>query len=321
MRFVVPDDFPPAYRDSPEALDPLRPHGEVAVYGTRATDQDELVERLRDTHSLINVRAYTRFDVSLLDRLPDLKLISILGTGTDNVDLEAASARGVTVTNTPGASTVSVAECTIALLFDATKHVARMDRAMRGGEWKQIQSVELKGRTLGLLGLGLIGQEVARMASAFGMRVIAWSFSQDAERARACGAEVAEFDEVLEQSDVLSLHLRASPQTAGIVGRDQLARMKRGAVLVNTGRGALVDTDALIEALKSGQLAAAGLDVYTQEPLPADSPLRELDNVVLLPHAAWVTEEASARLRRLPVDNILNYLAGTPTNVVNNPRA
>jgi phosphoglycerate dehydrogenase-like enzyme len=317
LRFAVPDDFPPVYRDHMDALEPLRASGEVQVYGTRAADVDELVARLRDVAAVINVRAYTKFDAALLDRVPELRMISVLGTGTDNIDLDAATARGVVVSNVPGASTVSVAECSIALLFDAAKHVSRMDRAMRAGEWKQILSVELRGRTLGLVGLGAIGQEVARMGRALGMRVVAWSMTRDEQRARDCGAELVELDELLAQSDFVSLHLRASPQTAGMLGREQLQRMKRGSVLVNTARGAIVDTDALVEALRSGPLAAAGLDVYPQEPLPADSPLRELDNVVLLPHTAWVTEEASDRLRRIPVDNILAWLDGSPASVVN----
>ena len=317
MRFVVPDDFPPVYRVHPEPLEPLRQRGEVDVFSTRAADVEELVERLRGADAVINVRAFTRFDAALLERLPTLRMISVLGTGVDNIDLEAATARGVVVCNTPAASTVSVAECTIGLMFDAAKHFSRMDRAMRGGEWKQIQSVELRGRTLGLLGLGAIGQEVARLGRGLGMRVIAWSMTYDEERARACGAELVDFDDLLRQSDVLSLHLRASPRTAGMLGREQLARMKRGSVLVNTARGAIVDTDALVEALESGQLAAAGLDVYPQEPLAMDSPLRRLDNVVLLPHTAWVTEEATERLRVLPVDNILAWLEGAPRSVVN----
>src|SRR5688500_6770172 len=146
------------------------------------------------------------------------------------------------------------------------------------------------------------------MASAFGMRVITWSFKQDEARASSCGAELADFETVLRESHFLSLHLRASAQTQGIIGREQLALLRPGAVLVNTARGALVDTDALVDALKSGQLASAGLDVFTQEPLPADSPLRSLDNVVLTPHAAWVTEETTKRLEKLPVDNILAWL-------------
>jgi phosphoglycerate dehydrogenase-like enzyme len=317
MRFVVPDDFPPVYKESPTALDPLRERGEVEVFSTPAADVNELVDRLRDTLAVINVRAFTIFNAELLDRVPSLRLISILGTGTDNIDLPAASARGVVVVNTPGANKVSVAECTIALLFDAVKRISQMDRGMRAGEWKQIKSVDMRGKTLGLIGLGAIGQEVARMASAFGMRVITWSFNQDRARASSCGAELADFETVLRESHFLSLHLRASPQTQGIIGREQLALLRPGAVLVNTARGALVDTDALVDALKSGQLASAGLDVFTQEPLPADSPLRLLDNVVLTPHAAWVTEETTKRLEKLPVDNILAWLDGAPTNVVN----
>ncbi len=317
MRIVVPDDFPPVYGEEPEALAPLRAYGEVAVYGSRAADRAELLSRLAGAEVAINVRAYTVFDAELLDALPNLRLISILGTGTDNVDLRAAAERGVVVTNTPGASTYSVAEMAFALMLAAARHIPLADRQMRAGEWRHTKGLELHGKTLGVIGLGLIGQAVARMAAGFGMRVLAWSFHADAERARACGAELTALDALLREADVVSLHLRASPEATGLIGRRELALMKPTAVLVNTARGALVDEAALAEALREGRLFAAGLDVYQREPLPADSPLRGLDNVVLSPHAGWVTHEASRRLVQMPVDNIVAYLAGRPQNVVN----
>jgi phosphoglycerate dehydrogenase-like enzyme len=317
MRIVVPDDFPPVYGDEPTALDPLRGRGEVTVHSTRAADRDELIARLAGAQVAINIRAYTVFDAALLDALPDLRLISILGTGTDNVDLAAAAERGVVVTNTPGASTYSVAEMALALMLGAARHVALGDRRMREGQWRHNKGIELHGKTLGVVGLGLIGQAMAQMGAAMGMEVLAWSFNNDPERARACGATAVELDDLLRDSDVVSLHLRASAEANGLIGRRELALMKPTAILVNTARGALVDEVALAEALRKRRLFAAGLDAYQKEPLPADSPLRDLENVVLSPHAGWVTDEASRRLLQMPVYNVLAYLNGSPTHVVN----
>lgn len=317
MRIVIPDDFPPAYGDEPAALGPLRERGEVILHDTRAASRDELLSRLAGAEVAINIRAYTVFDAALLAALPELRLVSILGTGTDNVDLKAATERGVLVTNTPGASTYSVAELAFALMLAAARHVARFDREMRDGKWQHHKGFELHGKTLGVVGMGLIGQAMAQMAAGFGMRVLAWSFNNDPERARASGAEAVELDELLRRSDVVSLHVRASAEANGIIGRRELSLMKPTAILVNSARGALVDEVALAEALREGRLFAAGIDVYRQEPLPAESPLRGLDNVVLSPHAGWVTHEASGRLLKMPVDNVLAYLDGNPQNVVN----
>lgn len=317
MKMVIPDDFPPVYKDEPQALEPLYRFGEVHLFSSRAADEAELISRLAGTTAVINVRAYTVFNARLLDALPELRIVSILGTGTDNVDLKAAAERGVVVTNTPGASTHSVAELSLALMMAAARHVPLADRRLREGEWYHKKGVELHGKTLGLVGLGAIGQAMARMGAGLGMRVIAWSYRQDPERARACGAELVEFDQLLRESDVVSLHLRSSAEASGIIGRRELAIMKSSAILVNTARGALVDEQALADALREGRLFAAGLDVYQREPLPAESPLRGLDNVVLAPHVGWVTDEASRRLLKMPVDNIVAYLEGKPTNVVN----
>jgi len=322
VRVVVPDDFPAVYGSVAHPdLERLRRHPRVAaveLYGTRAASDDELVERLEHADVVINVRSYSSFSAAVLERLPRLRLLSILGTGTDNVDLEAATRLGVVVTNTPGASTVSVAELTIALMLAAARHVALHDRKVRAGEWHHREGMELRGKTLGVVGLGAIGQEVARLGKALGMRVLGWSLHYHPARAQALGIELAEtLENVLAQADVLTLHLRASPQTAGLIGERQLAMMKPGAVLVNTARGALVDETALIEALQRGHLAAAGLDVYVHEPLGGQSPWLGVENVVLSPHVGWVTAEASARLMRLPVDNIIAWLEARPQHVVN----
>ena len=316
MRIVIPDDFPPVYQGHDE-LDLLKPYGEVILYGTKAAGEQELIDRLKGAAALINIRAYSSFTADVLAALPDLKIISILGTGTDNVDLEAASRLGIAVTNVPGASTVSVAELAIALMFAAARHVARADRAIRSGQWQHVQGIELRGKTMGIVGLGAIGQEVAIMARGLGMKVVAWSMTPDDERMRRVGATPVELNELLATSDVVSLHLRSSARTAGVIGARELSLMKPSAILVNTARGALVDETALAKALASGRLGAAGLDAFIQEPLPSDSPLLKLDNVVLTPHFGWVTDEATARLRQVPVVNLIAFFEGRPANVVN----
>jgi phosphoglycerate dehydrogenase-like enzyme len=316
MKIVIPDDFPPVFQDHPE-MARLGEYGEVVRYGSRAASEEELIERLRGAAIALNVRAYSVFSARVVAALPELRLVSILGTGTDNVDLPACSRHGVVVTNTPGASTVSVAELTMALLLAVARHVAWSDRTVRSGAWEHRHGIELRGKLVGIVGLGLIGQEVARLGQAFGMRVIAWSFRQDPARAEALGVEMVSLEELLRRSDVVSLHLRSSAEARGMIGRREIGWMKPSAILINTARAAILDEEALQEALRDGRLTGAGLDVFAQEPLPPDHPWRLLDNVVLTPHVGWVTHEASARLAADPVDNIARYLAGDPTHVVN----
>lgn len=316
MRIVIPDDFPPVYQGHAE-LERLRGLGEVAVYGARAATEPELIERLAGATVALNVRAYTVFSERVVAALPELKLVSILGTGTDNCDLDACSRHGVVVTNTPGASTVSVAELTLALMLAVARHVALSDRKVREGIWRHQHGIELRGKTLGVVGLGLIGQEVARLGRALGMRVIAWSFRDDPARAEALGVTRMPLEGLLREADVVSIHVRNSPEASGLIGRREIALMKPSAILINTARAAIVEEEALLEALREGRLAGAGLDVFLEEPLPPESPWLALDNVVLTPHVGWVTHEAAARLAAAPVENIVAYFAGRPTNVVN----
>ena len=312
MKIVIPDDYPPAYADYPDEVARLQAAGDVALHDTQAADREELVARLADADVAVTVRAYTVFDAALLARLPNLKLIAIVGTGTDQVDLPAATEHGVLACNAPGATTQSVAELTIALMLAAARRLPLTDRKVRGGTWYHEQGWELHGKTLGLVGLGLIGQQVARMGAALGMRVIAWSLTHDPDRAAACGAELVPFDELLRTAHVLSLHLRATERTANIIGARELPLLRPGALLVNTARAALIDEQALLDALDHGPLAVAGLDVYWQEPLPPNHPLLTRDNAILAPHIAWVTDVGSANQVRLPVDNVLAYIAGQP---------
>lgn len=317
MKVVVPDDFPSVYADHPDQLSRLRAIGEVALHQSRAADEDELITRLRGADAVINVRAYSVFSERLLAALPELRLISVLGTGTDNIDLAACNARGVIVTNCPGAATASVAELTFALMLAVARGVPRADREVRAGVWAHLPSFELRGKVLGIVGLGLIGQAVARLGHAFDMPVIAWSFHDDPERAARIGVEMVSLEELLRRADVVSIHLRNSPEARELIGSRELGLMKPSAVLINTARAAIVDDAALLAALREKRIAGAGLDVFRQEPLPGGSPWAELDNVVLTPHAGAVTAEASARLAAMPVENILNFAAGHPTHVVN----
>lgn len=316
VRIVIPDDFPPAYSGRPEVED-LRRLGTVALYNTRAASRAELLTRLAGAHVVLNVRSYTTFDAATLAELPDLALIAVFGTGTDNIDLEAAARLGIAVCNAPGANARSVAEHAVALALAVARSICRHDRDLRAGRWVHYEGPELEGKTFGVIGLGTIGQHTARIAAAFGMDVIAWSPRHDEERARSCGAELVAFDDLLRRADIVSLHLAASERTRGIIGARELALMRPGAILVNTARGALIDEAALLAALQEGRIFGAGLDVFMEEPLPAGHPFTMLENVVLTPHAGWVTREARERLLRLPVENIAAYLAGRPRNIVN----
>jgi phosphoglycerate dehydrogenase-like enzyme len=318
MEVVVPDDYPPTYGslDDPD-LTRLAAHATVKLYSTRAGDRAELFARIADADVLINVRAYTVLDDEAFAHAPRLRMVSILGTGTDNVDLVAARRRGITVTNTPGVGAPSVAELTIGLMLAVSRAIPLSDRRLRDGVWQHVEGPELAGKTLGLLGLGAIGARVATIAQGLGMQVIAWSYSNDPGRAERLGVELVERDEVFHRADVVSVHLRNTPEARGIVGARELGLMKPSAYLINTARGALVDQDALAQALRSGAIAGAGLDVFQEEPLVAErNPFRDLENVVLTPHLGAVTREASARSRAMPVDNIIAFLAGRPANTV-----
>jgi phosphoglycerate dehydrogenase-like enzyme len=319
MNIVIPDDFPPMYAtlNQPD-LRRLAAYGSVMLYTTRAADRAELFDRLATAEVLINVRAYTLLDDDALAHAPRLRMVAILGTGTDNVDLTAARRRGVTVTNTPAVGAPSVAELTIGLLLAVTRSIPISDRRLREGAWQHVEGPELAGKTLGLLGLGEIGGRVATIARGLGMQVIAWSFNPDAARAERLGVRLVERDDVFGLSDVVSVHLRNTPEVRGLVGARELGLMRASAYLINTSRGALVDSDALAEALRAGRLAGAGLDVFTEEPLsPERNPFRDLPNVVLTPHIGAVTREANARSRAMPIDNIIAFLEGQPRHVVN----
>jgi D-3-phosphoglycerate dehydrogenase len=313
-RIVVPDDYPPVLAPS-QAYRNLTARAAIEYYDSLPGGEERLIERIREAEIVINIRSSCKFTARVFDACPRLRLLSLWGTGTDNVDLPAAAAHGVTVTNTPGVSAVSIAEHSLALMLAVARNVPRIDGEVRQGHWPRGFVSQMSGKTLGIIGLGAIGRRFAQIGAGIGMRVIAWTLHPNP----ALGFELVELEELLRTSDVVSLHLRLSEQTRGFLGRPQFALMKRTAIFVNTARGPIVDEAALVEALTERRIAGAGLDVYDVEPLPPGHPLTKLDNVVLTPHSAGVTPEALEAGLQLSVDNIWNFLEGRPTNVVIKP--
>jgi len=308
-RIVVPDDFP-SLLSGTTAEQQLRTLGDVTVCTERgANEEAELVRRVCDAEIVMNIRAYARFTERVLAACPRLRMISVWGTGMDHVDLAACRARGVAVTNTPGVNANSVAEHTLALILAVTRRIPQMDRSVRAAEWPRAFLVQLEGKTLGIVGLGATGTRVAALARPFGMRLLATSWGPDAGRAAAAGATAVPIETLLRESDVVTLHLRLAPDTECYLGRERLQLMKPTAFLINTARAKLVDKDALVEALRSGRIAGAGLDVFHHEPIEAGDPLASLPNVVLSPHNAWLTPEVIDAGFRLAVENIERYLS------------
>lgn len=279
----------------------------------RAPAPAELAERAREADGLLCLLT-DRIDAALLDACPRLAAVSSVSVGVDHVDLAAATTRGIPVGHTPGVLTETTADLCFALLLAAARRVAEGDRFVRAGRWvpervwepDMLLGRDVHGATLGLVGLGAIGQAVARRAAGFGMRVLGWSRTRRA----LAGVEWAELRELLAASDFVSVHVALTPATRGLLGADAIAGMKRGAILVNTARGGIVDEAALASALRDGRLAAAALDVFAREPLDPASSLLTLENVVLTPHIGSASEATRARMAALAVRNLEAALAG-----------
>lgn len=282
-----------ADRVSPSGLGPLVEDERFVVEMGHDWDEERRRAALETAHGLI-VRSATRVDRELMEAAPLLRVIGRAGVGVDNIDLEAATERGIPVLNAPSGNTVSAAELTLALLLSLVRRIPAADRSLREGRWERsaLAGTELRGKTLGLIGAGRIGGEVARRAHGFGMRVVAYDPYLTEERAQELGVERLELTELLPRADVVTLHVPLTTDTRGIVGRKELAAMKPTAFLVNAARGGVVDEEALGEALEEGWIAGAAVDTYVTEPLPDDSPLREAPNLVLTPHLGASTAEA-----------------------------
>ena len=306
---------------SPEGLAPLREDDRFEIIEQTGLKGADLARALQGVHAVI-VRSSTKITRESLQYADTLEVIGRAGVGVDNIDVDAATERGVAVLNAPSGNTISAAELTFALILACVRRIPAADRSMKSGEWdrKSFTGTELYGKVLGLVGAGRIGGEVARRARAFGMRVCAYDPYLTAERARTLEIELVSLDQVLARADVLSLHVPLTETTAGLIGAAQLAAMKRGAIVVNAARGGVIDEAALAEAVRSGHLAGAALDVFAEEPAPADHPLRSVDHVVLTPHLGAATQEAQHNVAVEIAEAVRAALAdGDLTRAVNAP--
>ncbi len=311
-RIVVPDDFPSVFAGS-AAEHELKVLGDVALHTEPGTESEaELIRRIADAEVMVSIHAYARVSAAVLAACDRLRLVSVWGTGTDHVDVAACRARGVSVMTTPGVNANAVAEHVFALMLSVTRRIPALDCAVREGRWSSGELVQLEGKTLGIVGLGAIGRRVANLAAPFGMRLLASTLGDDAGRSAASGAQHVPLDTLLRESDIVTLHWRLSDATRNCITRERLALMKPTAYLINTARGALVDREALIDALRDSRIAGAGLDVYHQEPLPPGDPLLSLPNVALTPHNAGSTPEVIDRGLRQAVQNIADFLKAHP---------
>lgn len=285
--------------------------GAVDTFPDHLTDPDRLVERLAPYDVVVLMRERTPFPADVIDRLPDLRLIVTTGPRNASIDVEAARRRGVVVSGT-GSLGSSTAELTWALILAWSRHLVREVENVREGRWQSTVGRDLAGRTLGVIGLGRIGGQVATIGNAFGMDVLAWSKNLTRERADGLGARAVPLAELLAASDVVTVHLVLSERTRDLIGVDDLARMKSDALLVNTSRAQIVDVRAVLSALQDGRIGGAALDVFNEEPLPEDDPLRQTPGLLLTPHIGYVSEAVYRLFFGEAVDDILAFAAGSP---------
>lgn len=311
------------YTENPGDLswDGLRALGDVVIYDHSTKDETEIIRRIGDAEIVVaNKSPISR---RVLDACPNAKYITIQATGYDPIDYAYAREKGIPVSNVPTYGTASVAQFAIALLLEICGHAAHHSDAVHAGRWAEsgewtfwdYPMIELAGKTMGIIGFGRIGQNVGRIAKALGMNVIAFNRSRSAE-----GAEIAEYvelDELLHRADVISLHCPLFPETRGIINRETISKMKDGVIIINNSRGPLVVEQDLADALNSGKVYAAGLDVVSSEPISADNPLLKAKNCLITPHISWAPKESRQRIMDCTVENIRAFQAGKPQNVVN----
>ncbi len=307
---------------SPKGVELLESGGQLLVQVKTGLKEADLVAIAAD-YSAIVVRSQTKITAKVIDAAKQLKVVGRAGVGVDNVDVDAATRRGVIVMNTPGGNTISTAEHAFSLLVSIARNIPQADASVKAGKWdrKSFEGVELHGKTIGIFGMGRIGTEVARRVMAFGMRAVAYDPYLSPSRARSLQVELFEdLDQVLAQSDFVTMHMPLTAETKHIINAERISKMKRGARIVNCARGGLIDEQALFEALKSGQIAAAALDVYEAEPPPSDFPLRSLANVVFTPHLGASTAEAQESVGIEIAEAIRSILLeGVIRNAVNVP--
>ena len=295
--------------------------GQLRVFDHSTDDEDEVIRRIGDSEIVIaNKSKVTR---RVMDACPNIRFIAVQATGYDPIDYVYAREKGIPVSNVPAYGTDSVAQFAIALLLEICGHAGHHDRAVHQGKWAQCGDwcfwdypmIELSGKTMGIIGFGRIGQAVGRIASALGMKVLAYNRSRSEAGAKI--GEYVELDELLARSDVISLHCPAFPETVGMINKDSIAKMKDGVILINNSRGALVVEQDLADALNSGKVYAAAVDVVSGEPIREDNPLLTASNCLITPHISWAPRESRQRIMDCTEENIRCFLEGKPQNLVN----
>ncbi|MCS7111418.1 MAG: glyoxylate reductase [Ignisphaera sp.] len=311
-----------------DVIDRLRKYYEVEVWDKyQPPPYDVLLEKVKEVDALASLLS-DRIDCNLLQQAKKLRIISQYAVGYDNIDIQCATKLGVYVTNTPGVLTEATAELTWALILAVARRIVESDHFVRWGEWDRLKTgwhphmmlgIELKGKILGIVGLGRIGSRVAEIGvRGFSMRAIYYDTSRNEKIERELGVEYRDLDTLLSEADIVSIHVPLTTQTLHLLNEDRLKKMKKGAILINTARGAVVDTNALVKALREGWIAGAGLDVFEQEPLPMNHPLTAFKNVVLVPHIGSATYESRHAMAELVAENLVAFYEGRePPTLVN----
>ena len=315
MKLAVLDDYQATAKDLGD-WSQLPPGTDVEYFHDHIDDEDRLVERLQDFDMVMGMRERTPFTRSIMSRLPKLRLLITTGRRNASFDIEAATELGITVCGTNG-SGEGPTELTWGLIIAMLRHIHEEDQRSRAGSWGTTVGIGLKGKTLGLLGLGHIGSLVARVGAAFDMNIIAWSQNLTAERAKECQATLVDKDTLFREADVVSVHLVLSDRSRGLVGAHELSLMKPTAYLVNISRGPIVDEKALIDVLEREAIAGAALDTFDVEPLPADHPLLKTPNTLICPHLGYVTDESYRAFYAGVIENIRAFSSGEPIRMIN----
>ena len=317
LRVAILDDFEKLAETVP-AYEKLKDRADVTLLRKRLDNSENIVAALRDFDALLLMRERTFFSDKEYAQLPKLRFIAQTGRTTRHLDLANATRHGIAIAGTPADNGMSTMELTIALILALLRKIPQVNLRMREEIWPAIAGNTLAGKTVGVFGFGRIGKEVARIIKAFGeSRVLAYSRSLTPERAAEVGAESASFETLLKESDILTIHIQSNAQTRGIIGENEFAMMKRGALLVNTARGPIVSEAAMLEALASGRLGGVGLDVFDIEPLPMDHPLRRFDNAILMSHRGYATVEILSKRYDEAINNLLDFIDGKALKLLN----
>lgn len=311
MKIVIVDHI---YLEE-EHIKKLRSLSDLEIFEEPPKKPDELKERIRAAD--IVIVGWTNLTKNIIDSAKKLKMISIWATTCHYVDLEAARERGIVVTHVPGYATEAVAEHAFALLLAAIRRLPSADKHVRTGDfdWRPFGGSELAGKTLGIIGTGAIGCRVAEIAKALKMQILGYDKYPNLKKAEEIGMKYVDLYTLLKESDFITLHVTLTSETEGLIGKKEIEAMKKGAVIINTSQGKVIDEKALIDALKSGKLSYAGLDVFEEEPPAKDDPLFKLDNTILSPHIGFHTVEAAKRCTDICIDNVVKFLEGRPQNV------